>query len=153
MNKLRRKSIHFSTETLRKYPPVANLMRKAQNNYIIPGTEHVIEKGTTVWIPAYAIQHDPEYYPEPEQFRPDRFSAEQVAEREDTKWLPFGEGPRNCVGLRFGMMQTRIGLSTLLDSFELTLSDKTSVPLTFVPRNFILTPESGVYLKFKNLKI
>lgn len=141
------------SETLRKYPPVPNLIRLAQNDYKIPDTEIVIEKGTLVWIPAYAIHHDPENYPEPEKFRPERFTAEQSAGRESTKWLPFGEGPRNCVGLRFGMMQTRIGLSTLLDSFDISACAKTTVTLKFVPKNFILTPDEGIYLKFKNLKI
>lgn len=132
---------------------MTNLVRLAQNDYKIPGTEIIIEKGTSVWIPAYAIQHDPEYYPEPEKFMPERFSADLVAEREGTKWLPFGEGPRNCVGLRFGMMQSRIGLLTILNNFDLSICESTSIPLKFVPKNFILTPEGGVYLKFKNLKI
>lgn len=141
----------FFSETLRKYPPVTNLFRLTQNDYKIPGTDLVIEKGMTVWIPAYAIQHDPEYYPEPEKFMPERFTAELVAQREITKWLPFGEGPRNCIGLRFGMMVTRIGLSTLLNSFDLSICANTAIPLKFVPKTFVLTPEGGVYLKFKNL--
>lgn len=119
---------------------------------MVPETDLVIEKGTPVWIPAHAIQRDPEYYPDPDKFEPERFSAERVAERESTKWLPFGDGPRNCIGLRFGMMQTRIGLSTLLDSFDFSVCEQTPVPLKFLPKSFILTVDGGVYLKLKNLK-
>lgn len=145
-------SFHSPAETLRKYPPVPVLVRQAQEDYRVPDTDFVIQKGTSVWVPAHAIQHDPEYYPEPDKFMPERFSAEQVAERESIKWLPFGDGPRNCIGSRFGMMQTRICLSTLLDSFEFSVCEQTTVPLKFSPKGFILTAEGGVYLKLKKLK-
>lgn len=67
-------------------------------------------------------------------------------------WLPFGDGPRNCIGLRFGMMQARIGLVTLLNNFEFTLGSKTSVPLEFEKSQFILSPIGGVYLKLTQIK-
>lgn len=127
-------------------------MRKAANDYNVPGTDHVIEKGTSVWIPTFAIHRDPEFYPEPEEFRIERFSPEEVAKRGTGKWLPFGDGPRNCIGVRFGMMQIRVGLATLLDNFEFTLSEKTPVPLEFNPRITILASKSPIYLKLKRLK-
>jgi len=138
-------------ETLRKYPPIANLNRHTVNNYKVPNTNHVIEKGTRLWIPIYAIQHDPEYYPDPEAFKPERFSAEEVAKRDLTKWLPFGDGPRNCIGLRFGMMQARVGLVTLLNNFEISLSSKSVVPLKIQSRGLILTAEGGIWLKVNKL--
>lgn len=128
------------------------MIREAQDNYKVPDSDVIIEKGTPVWIPAHAIQHDAEYYPEPDKYDPERFTAEEVAARESTKWLPFGDGPRNCIGLRFGLMQTRIGLSTLLNNFEFSACGQTNVPLKFSPKSFILTANSGVYLKLKTLK-
>lgn len=139
-------------ETLRMYPPVTNLVRMAQNDYKVPDTNHVIEKGTTVFIPAYAIQRDPEYYPEPEKFKIERFTQEEIAKRGTGKWLPFGDGPRNCIGLRFGMMQARVGLAMLLDNFEFTLSNKTPVPMKFNTRVFILTSDSPIYLNLRKIK-
>lgn len=88
---------HLFLETLRKYPPLAFLNRKTQNDYNIPGTKDVIEKGTSIIIPILAIQRDPQYYPNPEKFDPDRFDAKN---RDAMTWLPFGDGPRNCIGLR-----------------------------------------------------
>lgn len=138
---------------MRKYPPVANLIRTTQNDYPIQGTNHVLKKGTSVWIPAFAIQRDAEYFPEPDKFIPERFSSEEVANRNIVTFLPFGEGPRNCIGLRFGMMQARVGLATLLNNFELSICPKTNVPLTFSPSAFILGPEGGLYLNVKNVQI
>lgn len=88
------------TETLRKYPPLATLNRNTKNTYKVPGTNDVIEKGTPIIIPLYAIHQDPEYYPEPEKFNPDRFSDEAVKQRDAMAWLPFGDGPRNCIGMK-----------------------------------------------------
>lgn len=137
---------------MRKYPPVANLNRLAKDNYKIPDSDFVIEKGISVIIPAYAIQRDEEYYPNPDKFDPDRFSSEELATRDAMSWIPFGDGPRNCIGLRFGMMQARIGLVCLLSSFEFAVCDKTSVPLVITPSSFILSPDGGLYLNVKPIK-
>lgn len=137
---------------MRKYPPVANLNRLAKDDYKVPDSDFVIEKGISVIIPAFAIHHDEEYYPNPEIFDPDRFSIEGMKTRDALSWLPFGEGPRNCIGLRFGMMQARIGLVCLLNSFEFDVCDKTSIPLVITPSSFILSPDGGLYLKVKPIK-
>lgn len=125
--------------------------RIAKNDYQVPGTDDIIEKGTIVLIPNFAIQRDPEYYPDPEKFDPDRFGNDEAQKRHAMAWLPFSEGPRNCIGLRFGMMQSRIGLITLLNNFEFSLSSKTQRSLTFMPNMFILTPKGGVFLKLRKL--
>nr|CAD7457129.1 unnamed protein product [Timema tahoe] len=86
------------SETLRKYPPAPNLYRKCTIPYPIPGTSITLEQGTRVLIPAYAIHHDPEFYPEPEKFDPERFTEENKGSRPSCTYLPFGEGPRICIG-------------------------------------------------------
>ena len=81
-------------ETLRKYPPIPQLLRKSTAAYKIPGTELMIEKGTTIQFPIYSLHHDAEYYPDPETFDPQRFTPENVKARQPFTFLPFGEGPR-----------------------------------------------------------
>nr|CAD7603115.1 unnamed protein product [Timema genevievae] len=86
------------SETLRKYPALPFLDRTVQVDYKIPGTNDILEKGTTVFIPIFGIHYDPKYYPNPEKFDPERFSAKNKNDIPKYAHLPFGEGPRNCIG-------------------------------------------------------
>lgn len=138
-------------ETLRKYAPTPISNRSTNNNYRIPGTDIIIEKGTTIFIPVHAIHHDPEYYPNPEKFDPDRFSSEEKMKRDPMTFLAFGEGPRNCIGLRFALMQTRVALIILLNNFEFSVGSKTTVPIPINGASFLLSPLGDVYLKVESL--
>lgn len=133
------------------YPPLSMLTRAAAADYPVEGTNLYIPKGCTVVIPVYAIQHDPELYPSPEQFDPDRFSAENMQQRNPYSFLPFGEGPRNCIGLRFGMMQSRIALAKVLLNFKMTLSEKMTLPMTFSKRQWIIASDTGIWLKLEKI--
>lgn len=140
------------TETLRKYPPLPLLNRKTKEDYRIEGTDIVLESGRMVLIPVHAVHHDPEYYPNPDKFDPERFSSEEKKKRHPMTWFPFGEGPRNCIGLRFGMMEARIGLITLLNNFEFSVGSKTNVPLIISKTSFVLSPQHDLYLKVQPIK-
>ena len=86
------------------------LIRKCSKPYKIPGTDTVLEKGTSVTIPVAALHHDPKYYPEPERFDPERFSEEEKQKRHHYVYLPFGEGPRICIG-KFPTQQSKKQMS------------------------------------------
>lgn len=86
------------TESLRKYPPIPSALRQSTKEYTIPGTSLTIPKGTSIEIPVYSLQRDPEHYPEPNKFDPLRFTPENSKARNPFTYLPFGEGPRNCIG-------------------------------------------------------
>ncbi|XP_053963684.1 cytochrome P450 6a8-like [Anastrepha ludens] len=133
-------------ETLRKYSVASIIMRKTLNNYQVPNTKYVIEKGVVIVIPIDAIHRDPEIYPDPERFDPTRFEREAIAKRHPMAWLPFGEGPRNCIGLRFGKMQAMVGLALLLKHFKFTLAPKTKVPLEIKKESFVLASNDGIHL-------
>ncbi|KAF7281449.1 hypothetical protein GWI33_004774 [Rhynchophorus ferrugineus] len=133
-------------ESLRKYPPVAILPRVCSKNYEVPGTKVTIEKGTKVQVPVWGIHMDPEYYPEPEKFNPEHFTPENKANRPEMAFLPFGEGPRMCIGLRFGVMQTKIGLISLLKNFKFTVNSKTHTPIQIEKVSFVLSVEGDVWL-------
>jgi cytochrome P450 family 6 len=90
----------LSTETLRKYPPVPFLTRECTKKYTIPGTDVTIEEGTLVVIPVIGLHKDQKYFPNPEKFDPARFREEMKSKRPQFTYLPFGEGPRICIGKR-----------------------------------------------------
>lgn len=89
--------IEYSTESLRKYPPITMLTRGATADYWVKegGKSLLIPKGCTVVIPVYAIQNDPDIYKDPERFDPDRFLPEEENKRHPYSFLPFGEGDTN----------------------------------------------------------
>lgn len=127
------------------------LNRVVTKDYDVPNSTYILKKNINIVIPVYSIQHDPEYYPEPEKYKPERFSSEEVANRNPYTFLPFGEGPRVCIGLRFGMMQARIGLAILLKNYKFTPTPRTPSTIVFDKENFLLAPISGVYLKIEKL--
>lgn len=104
-----------------------------------------------VVISVIGIHHDPEIYPEPDKFDPERFSSEMVRNRKSVEWLAFGEGPRNCVGMRFGKMQTRVGLAYLLKSFKFSTCNKTEVPLTMDAKSFVTSSLNGIFLNVEQV--
>ncbi|KYB26434.1 putative cytochrome P450 6a14-like Protein [Tribolium castaneum] len=116
-------------ETLRKYPPAPVLFRRCNKDYKVPNTSIIIQKGIDVAIPVLGLHTDPDYYPNPEDFDPERFSEDNKNKRPGFTWLPFGEGPRVCIGLRFGVLQTKVGLTALLKNYRVKLSPKTKMPL------------------------
>ncbi|XP_049963569.1 cytochrome P450 6k1-like [Schistocerca serialis cubense] len=136
-------------ETLRKYPPAPVLSRESNAEYQLPDSDIILEKGTKVFVPMYGLHHDPEYFPDPERFDPERFSEEQKAQRHPYVYLPFGEGPRICIGMRFGLLQTKVALTYLLSRFSFEPSEKSVHHLTFEPRSFILMPKGGIQLRMK----
>jgi cytochrome P450 family 6 len=85
-----KKYICFLTETLRKFPPVDNLLRIASKNYKIPDSNLIIEKDTLTFIPVIGIHYNPDIYPEPEKFDPERFTDDKKMQRHPMAHLPFG---------------------------------------------------------------
>lgn len=85
-------------ETLRLYPPLPVLNRSCVKDYAIPGSDVAIEKGAKVLIPALGLHMDERYFPNPEKLDPERFTEEQKQERHKFVYLPFGQGPRICIG-------------------------------------------------------
>ncbi|XP_076763525.1 putative cytochrome P450 6a14 [Xylocopa sonorina] len=135
-------------ETLRKYPPGPILIRKSVADYTFKNTKVTIPKKSFVWVPLYALHHDPAIYPNPDAFIPERFTDDAVAARHPMHYLPFGDGPRNCIGARFAIYQSKIGLITILRNYRVEVCDKTMIPYVIDPASFLVSPKGGIYLKF-----
>ncbi|XP_017040761.1 probable cytochrome P450 6a20 [Drosophila ficusphila] len=135
-------------ETMRKRPVVGHLIRVATENYEHSNPKYNIEKGTGVIVPTWGIHHDPEFYPEPEKFIPERFDEDQVQQRPACTFLPFGEGPRNCIGLRFGRMQVFVGMALLIHNFKFEVHPtKTVVPMEYRADDILMSSKGGIHLK------
>lgn len=83
---------------MRRHSPSPATNRCCNKPFQIAGTDIIIEPGVKVVISITGIHNDPEYYPDPEKFDPERFSPENTARRDPMTFIPFGEGPRKCVG-------------------------------------------------------
>ncbi|XP_071576367.1 cytochrome P450 6k1-like [Temnothorax nylanderi] len=133
-------------ETLRKYPPLPMLNRICTETTDLPTVNIRVPKGIPIVIPVLGLHRDPSIYPDPERFDPERFAADEKAKRHNYAFLPFGEGQRKCIGLRFGNIQTKIGLVSLLSKYRFKPHSQTAVPLIFNEKSFGLAVKGGVYL-------
>ncbi|XP_047000056.1 cytochrome P450 6k1-like [Schistocerca americana] len=140
-------------ETLRVYPPVAALNREVVQDYKLPGYDCVLEKGTKVVIPVLGLHHDPKYFRNPDQFDPEHFSDEQKASRHPFCYLPFGEGPRICIGMRFGLVQVKLAMVHLLSKFSFLPAGEKPSKLRMAPNNLLLTPEGGIELRVERRQV
>ena len=139
------------SETLRKYPPLTSLMRECVKDYKIPDSDLTLKKGTAVLIPVHAIHHDSRYYRDPDRFDPERFSPEAERERHNMAYLPFGVGPRNCVGMRFGLMQSKLGIAVSIKNFIFTHNERTRYPVIWDPEDFMTTSLVTIRLDAKKI--
>ena len=101
-------------EALRLYPPVWSLGRKASQTSSLG--EHPVPVGTDLWLCIHRLHRDPRWYPEPERFKPERWLTKDL--RRPFTYLPFGIGPRVCIGQDFAMTEAVLGLAAILKRFR-----------------------------------
>ena len=104
-------------ETLRLFPATVSTEREASRDYTLRGTGITIKKDHIVHIPTYALQRDPEHFPQPDEFKPDRFLADNITHH-SYAYLPFGAGPRNCIGMRLAQTEIKLALINLVDQYK-----------------------------------
>uniref|UniRef100_A0A182T088 Cytochrome P450 n=1 Tax=Anopheles maculatus TaxID=74869 RepID=A0A182T088_9DIPT len=138
-------------ETLRMYTPVPQLMRVANEPYHLPTLNVTLDKGTMVFIPVHSYHHDPALFPDPYRFDPDRFAPESITGRHSHAFLPFGEGPRNCIGMRFGLLEVKFGVVQVLSKLCLSVDQRTTVPLKLSKSSGFPLAEGGIWLRASRL--
>lgn len=94
------------------------------------------------------FDRDPKYYPNPEDFQPERFSEEEQRKRQKFTFLTFGDGNRACLGMRFAMLQIKVALVYLALNFNMKLSPNQK-PIVIDPQSLISTPKDGIWIRFE----
>ncbi|XP_028026755.1 cytochrome P450 6B5-like isoform X1 [Bombyx mandarina] len=133
-------------EAMRLYPVFPNITRETVADYTFPDGLR-IDKGMRVHVPVYAIHRNPDNFPDPEEFRPERHLGDAKNDIKQFTFFPFGEGPRICIGMRFGKMQTIAGLITCLKKFNFELADGMPRTLAFRSTTLLTQPSTGLFLK------
>ncbi|XP_053683462.1 probable cytochrome P450 9f2 [Sabethes cyaneus] len=140
------------SEALRLWPPAVLSERSCSKNYLYDdgaGTRFTIEKGRSLLIPSFAIHRDSKYWERPDQFDPERFSEENRSKINPAAYIPFGIGPRNCIGSRLALMEVKLVVYYLLRDFSLEPTEKSEIPLRLKKGLFTMIPENGVWLEVK----
>ncbi|XP_064893959.1 thromboxane-A synthase isoform X8 [Columba livia] len=134
-------------ETLRMYPPAFRFTREAAKDCIVLG-QH-IPAGAVIETAVGHLHHNPELWPEPEKFIPERFTEEAKKERHPFAYLPFGAGPRGCIGMKMGLLETKMTLLRILQKFRFKTCPETEIPLQLKSKA-TLGPKNGVYIMLES---
>lgn len=143
-------------ETLRMHSPAAFVGRVCTESVTLEFDHQkaLIEKGINVYIPIHQLHFDPKYYPEPESFKPERFDPEYgglKAFKDKGVYLPFGDGPRVCLGMKFANMQSKAAIAGIVKNFKLSVNQKTAKKLILDPKEFLNIKVGGLWLDFESI--
>lgn len=143
------------SEILRLWSPGVYIDRICTRRYRIQNDgkpDVIIEKGTEVWIPIFSFHHDPRYFPNPDQFDPERFNPDNKSTVK--YYFPFGIGPRQCIANRFALMETKLIIFYMLKMFRFEVIPETEVPMELSSTPFGIRPKRevklGIRLRQKN---
>ncbi|XP_063917119.1 cytochrome P450 9e2-like [Zophobas morio] len=141
------------SETLRKWPTAAAVDRVCTKPYTIkperPDEEpiHFKEKDIII-IPIYGLHRDPKHFPDPDRFDPERFNEKNKTNIKPYTYLPFGSGPRNCIGSKFALLETKTLCFYILANFAIVPVEKTQIPLQLA-KTFVMLAKNGFWLGLK----
>ncbi|XP_038223021.1 cytochrome P450 6k1-like [Zerene cesonia] len=136
-------------EVLRKYSPMGWLDRIAVQDYKIDDNL-TIEAGTPIYVNAIGMHYDENYFPNPLEFNPERFMPENEKNITPFSYLPFGEGPRNCIGKRFGQISVRHALAHVALNYKVKPLANGPKPseVEFEKHGLFLVPGQDLYVDF-----
>ncbi|KAH9416694.1 hypothetical protein DERP_012162 [Dermatophagoides pteronyssinus] len=133
------------SETLRHHPPAFALTRVAAEPYYLAECDYTLRKGDMIRFPVYAIHHNPKFFPDPDRFDPERFMPENRHKIIPYTYLPFGGGPRNCIGMRFALSEAKLGLARMISQFSFHKTPQTPDELR-IEKSFSLMKTVPVYV-------
>ena len=135
-------------ETLRLYPTAFRTDRKCKKDTVIDGKH--IQKDMLILISIISIHMDPEIYPEPERFDPERFTQEAKGKRDQFSFIPFGGGPRVCIGMRLALLEAKIAMTRVLQRYRFLPDVGTEIPIRRFKKMVVLVPENPIRLKLQS---
>lgn len=142
-NKLQYTRMVF-TEAMRLYPPAWTVVRRALSDYHLK--DYIVPQGDDIFMSQYVIQRDPKYYPEPLEFRPERWENDYMKTIPKFAYYPFGGGPRLCIGEGFAWMEGVLVLAIILQNWKMNLVDNKPVK----PDPLItLRPKGGLKMRLE----
>jgi len=142
-------------ESLRLYPIASLLDRKCVKETELPpatpnGKPITLKPGDYIWFLTSGLHYDPKYYPHPDKFVPNRFLNGDV---DNSVYMPFGIGPRLCIGNRFALMEAKIMLFYLLWHCYLEPDVKTKIPMVLNKKTIATMADGGFWLKLRERKL
>ncbi|CAG9584957.1 unnamed protein product [Danaus chrysippus] len=147
------------SEVLRLWVPTVLIERMCVKDYNMgkPNREatedFILRKGESLQIPTWCIHRDPQFFPNPTKFDPERFSKENRHLIHPIAYMPFGLGPRNCIGSRFALCELKVLVYQILLNFDLSPTKNTCIPARLNKNSFHLRLEGGHALKFRSRQI
>ncbi|XP_055304966.1 probable cytochrome P450 9f2 [Sitodiplosis mosellana] len=138
-------------ETLRRWCPVPFLERTCNRPYVLENNEEKVELqvGDGIFVPTYALHMDDKYFRKPIKFDPERFNDENKGSIQTGTYLPFGIGPRNCIGSRFALMAIKTLAFYLISEFFVDKSYKTQDPLKLKALPLLMDAEKGFFIELR----
>lgn len=142
------------SESQRRYSGLGALSKVCTESFVLEGSDGLkcrVDPGVEVIVPNQGLQIDSDYWPDPEVFDPDRFSEDRKQSIVKMTFLPFGEGPRMCVGMKMAQLQMKAALAVLMNNYKIELSSKTKLPLKMSPYYFLMSPVGGLWAHISKL--
>lgn len=141
------------SETLRMWPLAPAGDRVCNKPYVMEnynGDKVQVNVGDGIWLPTSGIHHDPQYFPEPEKFDPERFNDDNKHNISADVYTPFGTGPRNCIGNRFALMEGKAIIYRLVSEFEIERCARTQHPLKLKAATINVEAKNGFWVAIKS---
>ncbi|XP_073945698.1 cytochrome P450 9e2-like isoform X2 [Choristoneura fumiferana] len=146
---------NVDTEVLRLWPPAIASERLCVKEYNLgkpyekAPADYIVKVNDSIHIPIFSIHRDPRYFPNPLKFDPERFSDENKHKIQPFTYMPFGVGPRNCLGSRFALCEVKVMIYLLLQHMKLEPSKRTPIPLELAAGSFSLRMRGGHWLQLR----
>jgi cytochrome P450 len=128
-------------ESLRLHSGALPLARLATTDYKLGDTGITIKAGQQIEIPIYAMHLSEQYFPDPYKFDPGRFMPENKHNIKPYTYLPFGAGPRNCIGMRFALIEIKICMAHLIRRYRFYRCPQTDVPIEYKRFIHVMLPK------------